>query len=459
MPHTILLVDDEPKMREVVGVALEEMGYRALTADSGKAALDTLEREDVDLVLSDLRMPGMGGRELLAEVKRRKPDMPVILITAYSTVKDAVQAIKEGAFDYIGKPFEIEELTATIANALRLHDVLRDNQRLRDELEERYSFENLIGTSAAFRRVIEAIGEVCESRANVLIAGESGTGKELVARAIHFNSPRKDAPFVAINCAAIPEGLLESELFGHVKGAFTGAVGNRVGRFAQADGGTLFLDEVGDMPLPTQAKILRVLQERSFEPVGSTQIRTVDVRILAATNKDLREAVRQGTFREDLYYRLNVFPIQVPPLRDRIEDIPLLVDHFAKQIAPEMGKRLNGFSPAALRAMSGYRWPGNIRELQNVIEHSIIVARHPIVDVGDLPRDMFERRDHRADDVQVPAALDEELDRIERGFIIEALRRTSGVQIKAADMLGITERSLWHRVKKLGIQIVKRTAE
>ena len=461
MPHTILLVDDEPKMREVVGEALEEFGYRALTAASGAAALELLEREDVDLVLTDLRMPGMSGRELLAAVKRARPNLPVVLITAYSTVKDAVQAIKEGAFDYIGKPFEIEELAATIGNALRLYDVLRDNQRLREELEERHSFENLVGTSAAMRKVIAAIGEVCESKANVLVTGESGTGKEMVARAIHFNSPRRERAFVAINCAAIPEGLLESELFGHVKGAFTGATANRVGRFAQADRGTLFLDEVGDMPLSTQVKILRVLQERTFEPVGSAQSRSVDVRIIAASNKDLREAVRQGSFREDLFYRLNVFPIPLPPLRERVEDIPLLVEHFMRQFALSIGKRLGGFSPGALSAMAAYHWPGNVRELQNVVERSIIVAKASIVDVGDLPRDLFGRREGKAGEGLglVPQDLDAELAGIERGFILEALRRSSGVQVKAAEMLGISERSLWHRIKKLNIQIVKRAAD
>jgi transcriptional regulator with PAS, ATPase and Fis domain len=281
----------------------------------------------------------------------------------------------------------------------------------------------------------------------------------MVARAIHFNSPRKQAPFVAINCAAIPEGLLESELFGHVKGAFTGAVGNRVGRFAQADRGTLFLDEIGDMSLATQAKILRVLQERSFEPVGATQSRAVDVRVIAATNKDLRDAVRQGTFREDLLYRLNVFPIHIPALRERVEDISLLVEHYTKVFATEVGKRLQGFSPGALQVMTAHRWPGNIRELQNVVERLVIVAKRPIVDVGDLPRDLFDRRDSRPDEVQVPSDLDQELERIERNIILETLRRTAGVQVKAAEMLGISERSFWHRIKKLNIQIVKRTAE
>ena len=459
MPHTILLVDDEPKMRDVLGATLADLGYRPLVACSGPEALEILGREEVDLVLSDLRMPKMTGRELLLEIKRKQPNLPVVFITAYSSVKDAVQAIKEGAFDYIGKPFEIEELDATLKNALQLHDVLRDNQRLREDLEGRYSFDNLIGNSPNFRQVIAAIGEVCESRANVLIQGESGTGKEMVARAIHFNSPRKARPFVAINCAAIPETLLESELFGHEKGAFTGAVSNRIGRFAQADQGTIFLDEIGDMPMAVQAKILRVLQERSFEPVGSGQTRSVDVRIIAATNHNLREAVRRGQFREDLYYRLNVFPIAMPALRDRVGDIPLLVQHLSKQISNTMGKRIAGFSPAALRAMSGYPWPGNIRELQNCIERAIIVAKQPLVDVGDLPQYLFDPRDGRAENGGPPADLDQELERQERRYILQALDQTAGVQVKAAELLGISERSLWHRIKKLDLHIVKRAAD
>ena len=459
MPHSILLVDDEPKMRDVLSVALGELGYRALTAASGEEALEILDREEVDLVLSDLRMKGMHGRELLREIKRRWPNLPVVLMTAYSSVKDAVQAIKEGAFDYIDKPFEMEDLATTLANGLRLYDVLRDNQRLRAELEDRHSFESLIGNSPVFRRVIVAIAEVCDSRTSVLVTGESGTGKEMVARAIHFNSSRKTRPFVALNCAAIPEGLLESELFGHVRGAFTGATANRVGRFQQADGGTLFLDEIGDMPLAVQAKMLRVLQDRTFEPVGSTTSRTVDVRIVSATNKDLQVVIRDGSFRDDLYYRLNVFPIALPPLRERLEDLPLLVDHFTRQIVTSMGKRLTGFSPAALRAMAGYRWPGNVRELQNCIERSIIVARGASVEVDDLPAYLFDRRDGKPVTPETTQDLDAELARIERQIILDALGKTGGVQITAAELLGISERSLWHRIKKLGIHIVKRTAE
>jgi len=457
MPHKILLVDDEPRLADVLGVALEELGYGVILAASGPEALRILEHEAVDLLLTDLRMPEMSGHQLMLEAKAKRPNLPVVIMTAYSSVKDAVQVIKDGAFDYVGKPFEIDDLEKTLVNALRLSDVLADNARLRGELEGRFRFDNLVGDSPAFRQVIEAIAQVCESRANVLLTGESGTGKELVARAIHYNSPRKDKPFVALNCAAIPEGLLESELFGHVKGAFTGAVGNREGRFAQADGGTLFLDEIGDMPMPVQAKILRVLQERSFEPVGGSQSRQVDVRIVAATNKNLQAAVSQGQFRDDLYYRLNVYPIALPPLRDRVEDIPQLAQHFLKMLEVGMGKRLTGFTTGALKAMCGYGWPGNIRELQNCVERGLIVAKGNQIAETDLPRYLSESpQGASADGPRFPMDLDEELARIEQEFILEALNRADGVQVAAANLLGVNERSLWHRIKKYGIQITRK---
>jgi two-component system response regulator AtoC len=455
--HTILVVDDEPRLREVVASALEDIGYRTLLAESGDEALKKVESEAVDLVLTDLRMPQMDGRELLQQLRRRWPNLPVVVMTAYSTVKDAVQLIKDGAFDYVGKPFEIDELTAVVANALRLYDALQDNLRLRRELEGRYRFDSLIGASPTFQRVIEAIAEVCESRANVLLTGESGTGKEVAARAIHFNSPRRSGPFVAINCAAIPEGLLESELFGHVKGAFTGAVSARPGRFVQADGGTIFLDEIGDMPIAIQAKILRVLQDRTIEAVGGTHSKQVDVRIVAATNKDLRESVRSGGFRNDLYYRLNVFPIELPPLRKRREDVPLLVQHFLQELGKNAERAMPEFTPAAFRLMEAYDWPGNIRELQNCVERAVIIAKQGRVDVGDLPQDLHALSVSRtAEAGSIPRDLDGELENIERRFVLEALNRTNGIQVQAAEMLGITERSLWHRVKKLGINVSKK---
>jgi two-component system response regulator AtoC len=458
MSQSILVVDDEERLADVLAAALEDLGYRATAVHSARAALIALEQTRFDLVLTDLRLPVMDGRALLREVRGRWPEVPVIIITAFAAVRDAVDLVKEGAFDYIAKPFEIDDVSATIRRALRLADVVRDNERLRSELEGRYSFDTLIGNSAAFRRVIEQVTEVCETKATVLLNGESGTGKELVARAIHFNSPRRDKPFIAVNCTAIPESLLESELFGHVKGAFTGALANRIGRFAAADGGTLFLDEIGDMPLPIQAKLLRVIQERSFEPVGATRTQSVDVRLIAATHRDMREAVDGGSFREDLFYRLNVFPILLPPLRDRADDIPLLSSHFLAELAEGMGKRASGFSPAAMVAMTAYDWPGNIRELHNCIERAVIVTKTQTIDATDLPQDLFSGN-RRTERDGLPRDLDAELERIERDFIIEALRRSDGVQVRAAKLLGIAERSLWHRIKKLGIKLGRAIAD
>ncbi|WP_448956111.1 sigma-54-dependent transcriptional regulator [Labrys neptuniae] len=454
MSQTILLVDDEIKLLDVLSGVLEALDYRPLTASSGAEALERLEQEPIDLVLTDLRMPGMSGQDLLAEVHRRYPSMPVVIMTAYSTVRDAVQAIKDGAFDYIDKPIEQDELATTLANALRLHEALRDNERLRQELAGRYKFDTLVGKSPAFQKVLRAVSEVCEQRTTVLLTGESGSGKEVVARAIHFNSPRQRKPFVAVNCAAIPEQLLESEFFGHVKGSFTGAVANRVGRFAQAEGGTLFLDEVGDMPLNLQAKILRVLQERQYEPVGATGSRTADVRIIAATNKDLTAMVAENKFREDLYYRLAVFPIALPPLRERGEDIPLFLNLFADELAPTLGKRDVRFSPDAVRTLTAYRWPGNIRELQNCVERSLISARGPVITAADLPPDIAGKSGNGATQ-DFPIQLDDAAAAFERGLIIEALKRADGVQVRAAELLGINERSLWHRLKKYEITVSK----
>jgi DNA-binding NtrC family response regulator len=459
MTPTILVVDDEIRLADVLSAALTDLGYRAIATESARSALIHLEQERFDLVLTDLRLPDMDGRALLREVRQRWPEIPVVMITAFAAVRDAVELVKEGAFDYIAKPFEIADVAATIGRALRLSEAVRDNERLRNELEGRYTFDNLIGSSLPFRRVIEQVTEVCETRATVMLNGESGTGKEVVARAIHFNSPRRKRPFIAVNCAAIPEALLESELFGHVKGAFTGALANRIGRFSAADGGTLFLDEIGDMPVAIQAKLLRVLQERSFEPVGGNQSQTVDVRIIAATHKDLRQAVTSGQFREDLYYRLNVFPILLPALRDRHEDIAILAAHFLGVLAESVGKRITGFTPGALSAMADYAWPGNIRELQNCVERAVIVAKTPIIDVPDLPRDLFDAAARQRERDSLPGDLDAELERIERRFIIEALRRSDGKQVQAAQLLGIAERSLWHRIKKLGIKVSRRASE
>ncbi|MGV8995814.1 MAG: sigma-54-dependent transcriptional regulator [Parvibaculaceae bacterium] len=454
MSHTVLIVDDEIKFAEVLSVAVSEFGYKVKTASDGEQALKLFEAEPVDVVITDLRMPGMGGSDLLKEIRRRAPDIPVIILTAYSSLKDAVSLAKEGAFDYLAKPVEIDELEATLRNATRLYDAIRNNERLRDELAGRYKFSNLIGKSIAFKRTLVAISELSGSSANVLITGESGTGKEMVARAIHFSSPKKDGPFVAVNCAAIPEGLLESELFGHKKGAFTGAISNRVGRFMQANQGTLFLDEIGDMGLSLQAKILRAIQERVFEPVGSTESQLADIRIIAATNKNLRSAVSDGKFRDDLFYRLNVFPIALPALRERPDDIPDLANHFLSIVAGATGKRIESISDEALDAMCKFSWPGNVRELENCVERAVIVAKGRSIEVRDLPEYLFESPvSGKMRATRFPVDLDVEIAALERAFIVDALSQTGGVQVAAAELLGINERSLWHRIKKFKIKL------
>jgi DNA-binding NtrC family response regulator len=429
------------------------------TAGNGLHALKVLEAEDIDLVISDWRMPGMDGPQLLAEIKTRYPHLPVIVMTAYSTVKNAVQSMRNGAFDYIAKPFDIDELDITVHKALQFRDILKDNQRMRAELDEHQQIDSLIGDSPSFRRVLHAIDSVRESNATILLTGESGTGKEMVARAIHKHGNRADKPFVAVNCAAIPEGLMESEMFGHRKGAFTGAVADRVGRFMQADKGTLFLDEIGEMPLALQAKILRALQERVIEPVGDPRERKVDVRVIAATNKNLLEAVANKEFREDLYYRLNVFPIPLPALRERVEDIAPLARHFAHTLGATAGKRITGFSAEALQAMVNYSWPGNIRELQNCVERATIVASAAVIEEDDLPAYLFASRS--ADngvlvaEGSVPADLEAALAQVEKSYILAALAQSNGVQAAAAQLIGISERSFWYRLKKLGIHVDK----
>ena len=460
MSHNVLVVDDEPKLCDLLSSALSQNDVQVFTAGNGLQALAILEQQDIDLVISDWRMPGMDGPQLLAEVKQRYPQLPVIVMTAYSTVKNAVQSMRNGAYDYIAKPFDIDELDITVNKALQFRDILRDNARMRAELDEHQHVDSLIGDSPSFRRVLQAIDSVRDSSATILLTGESGTGKEMVARAIHKHGSRADKPFVAVNCAAIPEGLLESEMFGHRKGAFTGAVADRVGRFMQADKGTLFLDEVGDMPLALQAKILRALQERVIEPVGDPRERKVDVRVIAATNKNLLQAVADKEFREDLYYRLNVFPIPLPALRERVEDIASLARHFAHNLGATTGKRITGFSPDALQAMAQYSWPGNIRELQNCVERATIVANSSTIQDSDLPPYLFSAQPGQSSALlapgpSVPPDLEAALAEVEKAYILSALQQANGVQAAAAQLIGISERSFWYRLKKLDIHVDK----
>lgn len=458
MTDTVLIVDDEPKARDLLAHTVERFGHRTLLAPDGAAALQLLEREPVDLIVSDIRMPSVDGRALTRTVRERWPLVPIVLVTAYGTVRDAVAMGKAGAFDYLEKPFDVGDLKLVITNGLALRTALcRRESSLGDESEA----DALLGGAPAFREVLTAISHAGETTLTVLLTGESGTGKEVVARAIHDRSARNDQPFVPVNCAAIPEQLLESELFGHTKGAFTGAGANRVGRFEQADGGTLFLDEIGDMPLPMQAKILRVIQDRRVEPVGGTASRTVDIRIIAATNKELEPEIQAGRFRQDLYYRLNVFPIHLPPLRERAEDIPVLAEQFRTRFARSMGKDMGGISKAALGALIAYGWPGNVRELRNCIERAVLLAQEEVIELSHLPAYVSgSSRTGIAGGTpsgQIPPGfrLDDDLSQFEKTRILSALEQTEGVQVRAAELLGITERSLRNRIQKLGLRTRK----
>ena len=461
MKRTVLVVDDEQNMQTVMRMILEDAGYAVEVADSGEAGLAQLTNPNLDVVLSDLKMPGMGGAEFIRICRQERPDLPVIVVTAHGTIRSAVQSINAGATDYLTKPFEPEDLEITIHNAIKLRDILHENQRLKEAVTETLAHPRLIGTSQAVQRLLEEIHRVAPYRTSVLITGESGTGKELVARTIHETSPRKRQSWVAINCSAIPHDLMESELFGYVKGAFTGAGQNRLGRLEQAQGGTLFFDEVGDLAPALQAKLLRVLQEREFSPVGSDQVRSADVRFLAATNRDLKELVRQGRFREDLFYRLDVYSIVVPPLRERGEDIALLAETFLREISQETDKPVQCFTPEAIRVLLRYPWPGNVRELRNAVERSLLSCRGSEIGPQDLPEAVRGSAAQRqgsscAPDRDEDQDLDSWLAEVERRAILRALERNAGIQAHAAKHLGITERSLWHRIKKLNIQINRR---
>ena len=456
MKRTVLVVDDEGNMQTVMRMVLEEAGYDVLLADTGEAALSHLHNPNLDVILTDLKMPGMGGEALVRRCRKELPNVPVIIVTAHGTISSAVRSIRDGAADYLTKPFEPEQLEIAVHNALKLRDILRENERLKAAIGA--ASRRLIGSGPAATRLLEEIRQVAPYKTNVLITGESGTGKELVARSIHGSSPRAEGPWVAINCSAIPRDLLESELFGYVKGAFTGAMQNRAGRLEQAQGGTLFLDEIGELDPALQAKLLRVVQEREYSPVGSDQVRAVDVRFIAASNRDLQTLVQDGKFREDLYYRLDVYRIVMPPLRARREDVPLLAQAFLHELTAEINKRVSGVSPAALEALTRYGWPGNIRELRNAIERALLICQGEQIELQDLPSTLtqYNPSTGRAGEWGAAGqeqALDDWLADVERRAIQQALAQCNGVQAHAAKLLGVSERSLWHRIKKLGIQI------
>jgi two-component system NtrC family response regulator len=451
--ETILIVDDEKNYLVILEALLAPEGYEIITEDNAFNALRLIRETDLDLVITDMKMPGMDGMVLLEEAKNIDPELPVIIMTAYGTIEMAVEAMKKRAYDYITKPFRNEELKLTIKKALELYRLKKENRLLSEALSDRYRYGNIIGKSEPMLKIYDMIGKVAQSRASVMITGPSGTGKELIAKAIHYNSPRKNRPFISISCGALTETLLESELFGHERGAFTGAVSMKKGRFELADEGTLFLDEVGEMYPSLQVKLLRVLQEMEFERVGGTKTIKVDVRILAASNRQLKEDVDRGTFREDLFYRLNVVQIEVPPLKERIEDIPFLAAHFIEKFQPPKKRKIE-LAPEVWKAMYSYSWPGNIRELENTIERALVMSSDETITLGDLPDYLVKNKKEKIDlDKIVPRnlTLDEALEQIEGRLIVRALKSSNNVQSKAAEKLGISRRVMHYKMKKYGM--------
>jgi len=457
----ILVVDDESSLREFLSILLERDGYVVRTAPSGERALDLFDGFAPDLVVSDLNMPGIDGIELLRQVKSRAlkagRDVPFILVTAYGTVANAVAATKEGAFDYVAKPFNNDELRLVVRRALAMRALEADNARMRAELGERFQLGQFVGTSPSMQAVYALVRRVMGTRINCLLCGESGTGKELLARAVHYGSDRAQGAFIAVNCGAISETLIESELFGYLKGAFTGANQNKVGVFKAAHGGTLFLDEIGDMPLSAQVKLLRAIQERKITPVGGTVEESVDVRIVAATNRDLQAEVAQGRFREDLYYRLNVVQIDMPPLRERVEDIPVLAQHFIEKFAEEYGKPMRGATPECMRMLEAYPFPGNVRELQNIIERAVALELGSVMTPASLPervQGQLASTPEEPNELLFPAGgidLEARVAAVERRYLEKALDITGGNRTQAAKLLGITFRSFRYRLVKFGM--------
>jgi two-component system response regulator PilR (NtrC family) len=457
----ILVVDDEPSMREFLTICLRRAGYEVEAAPGGEAALARLDAHPFDLVITDLTMPGIDGMELLRRVTARPEPPLVLMITAFATTDTAVQAMKLGAYDYLVKPFKVDEILVVIRRALERVDLGSENQRLRDELRGVARLEGMVGRSAAMHKVFELVRRVAPTRANVLIRGESGTGKELVARALHRLSDRADGPFVAVNCGAIPENLMESELFGHVRGAFTGAAGAREGVFVAARGGTLFLDEVGELHLSMQVKLLRALQERTIRPVGGDRELEVDCRVVAATNRDLEAAIEAGEFRSDLYFRLDVVQVVLPPLRHRAEDVPLLVERFFERLNRELRRNLQGIAPDAHEWFLRHDYPGNVRELENLVERAVALETGPWLTAANLPQ-RAASTPARAGPPELPDEgldLDRAIAELERHLIVTALRRTQGVRKEAAKLLRVSFRSLRYRLEKLGIEVGAGEAE
>jgi two-component system response regulator AtoC len=448
----MLVVDDDARMRELVAKVLAREGYAVRSLPRGQDVLQTLEKGPADLVISDIRMPEMDGLTLLREVKRVAPETSVLLMTAFGSIDTAVQAIKAGAYDYLTKPFKMDEMILVVRRAMEERHLRAEVRALRDEVSTKYHFSNILGKSKPMRELFALIRKVAGSRTTVLVQGRSGTGKELVAKAIHYNSPRRDHLLVTVDCSAIPKDLLESELFGHAKGAFTGAIAHKRGLFEEAHGGSLFLDEIGELSPELQVKLLRVLQEHEIRHVGETRTIGIDVRLIAATNRDLVQAVKEGLFREDLYYRLNVIPITLPDLKDRADDIPLLVTHFLMKYAKEADPPIEGITKDAMRLLLEYDWPGNVRELENVIERAVILGQGPQILPEDLPAHL---RTHQTPMLsQLPAASPHQptLEELEREYIARILRETHWHQIQAAHILGIDRRTLYRKIRTYGFK-------
>ena len=447
---SILVVDDEESHRMMLRAHLEEEGFELVDASDGREAVDRVSERFFDLVLMDIRMPKMDGMEALKQIRQISSTIPVVIMTAYGSIDSAVHALKSGAEDYLTKPLDMDELIIKVNKALRYRQLEEENLLNRERLGTRFDFSSVIGNSPKMKELFETISMVTPTNATVLLLGESGTGKEIVANAIHQNSLRRENPYIKVNCAALPEALLESELFGHEKGAFTGAIYKKRGRFELADDGTIFLDEIGEMSLPTQTKILRVIQEREFESVGGTRTIQVNVRIITATNKDLEEEVKKGRFREDLYYRLNVVPITIPPLRERKEDIPILAGHFLRIYNQNNKRSIREFEPKVIDALIRYAWPGNVRELENIVERMVIMCREDIISINDLPSTIggFQQEGKQSEIIIGPTLRDTEREAIRR-----TLQKTSGNRTKAATILGITRKTLQNKIKEYRVEI------
>jgi Nif-specific regulatory protein len=449
----ILIMDDELQERGRIERYLVQNGYDVLAVGSVPEALGAVRQERFDAFLTDCNIPGVDALETSNEARRINPDMAVIIMTSFGTIETAVKAIKAGAYDYLPKPIDLDQLAVLLERISERQTLIRENSELKEQLRERYKFDEIVSTSHAMEEVLNLAGRVASSNATVLLRGESGTGKELVAKAIHYHSQRADFPLIKVNCAALPETLLESELFGHEKGAFTGAIARRIGRFEAADKGTLFLDEIGELTPAMQVKLLRVLQEREFERVGGNQTIKTDVRIIAATNRDIERAIKEERFREDLYYRLNVVPILIPPLRERKEDIPALAGHFIKKYGEENKKHIGGISAEARDLLMRYSYPGNVRELENIIERAVVLAKKKIITAADFPIHVQTAAgDGKPSARELKGSLNETLDTVERGLILEALKESGGTQTRAAEKLGINERVLRYKLKKYKIK-------